>query len=301
MAHRITSSETRDRSTPIMAGRPGELGEDVAGGGAVDRVVRRPSRSPGPPRRPPGPGPARSRRGRRSRRARPPRACPSRPAARTSRSSAQAWASRWWLSSTGWACCRWVRPGMATPRWALAWSDQRVDRGEHAAGDDPGVVAQEHPAQRWRPGRCGTGRRGACRRAGCRRARSGRVPASRARPRRIGRRCTRRRRRPRPAGPGRPACRRARRRPAARPCAARGRAPGTRQCRSGPAASRSAWTCSARRGRPRGRRRTGRPTAHPVFVALRTWWSPTAATRATFLRRGCRGRRQPWRTCPTAR
>ncbi len=25
---------------------------------------------------------------------------------------------------------------------------QRLDRGQHAAGDDPGVVAQEHPAQR---------------------------------------------------------------------------------------------------------------------------------------------------------
>ena len=32
------------------------------------------------------------------------------------RSSGQACASRWCESSTGCACCRWVRPGMATPR-----------------------------------------------------------------------------------------------------------------------------------------------------------------------------------------
>ena len=40
----------------------------------------------------------------------------------TSRTSGQAWAIRWWLSSTGWACWRWVRPGMIAPRCCSAWS-----------------------------------------------------------------------------------------------------------------------------------------------------------------------------------
>ena len=30
------------------------------------------------------------------------------------------WASTWWAKSTGWACWRWVRPGMATSGWASA-------------------------------------------------------------------------------------------------------------------------------------------------------------------------------------
>ena len=53
----------------------------------------------------------------------------------------------------------------------------------------------------------------------------------------------------------------ARRRRAARRGAAPGRAPGSRRCRTARAASRSAPTSTARRARPPGRRRTGRPTA----------------------------------------
>ena len=65
----------------------------------------------------------------------------------TSRSSAHAWASRWWDSSTGWACWRWVRPGIATPRCRVGLVDQGVDDVEHEAGDDPRVLAQVHPEQ----------------------------------------------------------------------------------------------------------------------------------------------------------
>src|SRR5699024_6273513 len=36
--------------------------------------------------------------------------------------SAHTCASRWCDSSTGWACCRWVRPGMGTATWASACS-----------------------------------------------------------------------------------------------------------------------------------------------------------------------------------
>ena len=38
----------------------------------------------------------------------------------TSRSSACACAARWCASNTGWACCRWVRPGIGAPGWASA-------------------------------------------------------------------------------------------------------------------------------------------------------------------------------------
>lgn len=37
-----------------------------------------------------------------------------------SRDSAWAWASTWWAKSTGWACWRWVRPGIATSGCASA-------------------------------------------------------------------------------------------------------------------------------------------------------------------------------------
>ena len=40
----------------------------------------------------------------------------------TSRTSGQACAIRWWLSSTGCACCRWVRPGITAPWCRSAWS-----------------------------------------------------------------------------------------------------------------------------------------------------------------------------------
>ena len=40
----------------------------------------------------------------------------------TSRRSAWACAARWWASSTGWACCRWVRPGIGASGCAAAWA-----------------------------------------------------------------------------------------------------------------------------------------------------------------------------------
>ncbi len=44
----------------------------------------------------------------------------------TSLDSAQQWASRWCDSRTGWACCRCVRPGIATPRCACACPDSAL-------------------------------------------------------------------------------------------------------------------------------------------------------------------------------
>ena len=57
------------------------------------------------------------------------RSCQS-PSRSTSRSSAQACASRWCDSSTGWACWRWVRPGMIAPRWVVGLGGERVDQVE---------------------------------------------------------------------------------------------------------------------------------------------------------------------------
>ncbi len=37
-----------------------------------------------------------------------------------SRDSGWTWARTWWANSTGWACWRWVRPGIATSGWASA-------------------------------------------------------------------------------------------------------------------------------------------------------------------------------------
>ena len=73
---------------------------------------------------------------------------PSRAAGRRHAASAQQCASRWCESSTGCACCRWVRPGIATPRWRSAWPRSasitpRISRGERA-----GLVAQVHPDER---------------------------------------------------------------------------------------------------------------------------------------------------------
>ena len=65
---------------------------------------------------------ASTRRGRRRRRARHPPASSSRRGARGRATSGQPCASRWCASSTGWACCRWVRPGMIAVRCASAWA-----------------------------------------------------------------------------------------------------------------------------------------------------------------------------------
>ncbi len=146
-------------------------------GGAVDRVVRRSRSKPSSAR-----DQLRVQARGSGRRAHPQpygesttaRACPSRAAARTSRSSGQAWASRWWDSSTGCACCRCVRPGMIAPRWASAWSTSASTRSRITpAGDAACVVEQVTSGPAWRSGRCATVRRAACRRrSGAQRARS---------------------------------------------------------------------------------------------------------------------------------
>ena len=51
------------------------------------------------------------------------------------------------MSSTGWACCRWVRPGITAPRCARPCCGQRVDEVEQLLGERPGVVEQVHPQQ----------------------------------------------------------------------------------------------------------------------------------------------------------
>ena len=62
----------------------------------------------------------------------------------TSRTSGQAWASRWWASSTGCACWRWVRPGMTAPRCALGLVGERVDEVEHAGRRRPGAWSRRN-------------------------------------------------------------------------------------------------------------------------------------------------------------
>ena len=86
---------------------------------------RRSSSRPGPRargrrRRMPRRGRAWTRRARPRRTARHPPASSSRRAARGRATSGHAWASRWCASSTGWACCRCVRPGMTAVRCASA-------------------------------------------------------------------------------------------------------------------------------------------------------------------------------------
>ena len=118
----------------------------------------------------------------------------------TSRSSGQACASRWWESSTGWACWRCVRPGITAPRCALGLLGERVDEVEHQLGDRPRVVAQVASGAGWRSGRCGRDRRAAGRRARRRPPRAAAARGRRARPRRTGRDAARPRR---SAGPAR--------------------------------------------------------------------------------------------------
>ena len=85
--------------------------------------------------------------------------------------------------STGWACCRWVMPGIGGAAVPLGLADQRGLQLGHPGGDLPGVRRAGRAAGRWRPGRCGCGRPAACRRAR-RAARAGRARARCARPRR---------------------------------------------------------------------------------------------------------------------
>ena len=170
-------------------------------------------------------------------------------------------------SSTGWACCRWVRPGMATPRCCSAWPARASTRSSTSAAMIAGVVAQVHPAAAWRPGRCANGRPAAGRRGRLRRARSARVRARCARPRRLGR-ARRRRDATSAASRSRPASIAAELVVVEQPGAgaARGRGP-CEPAMSYGASRQSKWVdlLTARRARPRGRRRTGRPTAAPVL------------------------------------
>ena len=121
----MTSSASRLTSTPTMRGDEGELGDEVARGGAVDRVGARAGEAelggdrPGSrPRLEPASAPEPYGESAAT------RASQSRSRS-TSRTSGHAWASRWCASSTGWACCRCVRPGMITSRWSRAWSAAR--------------------------------------------------------------------------------------------------------------------------------------------------------------------------------
>ena len=148
VAQSTTSSARREMSTAVIAATNANSATKSRDGGAVDRVLDRPVEAEVG-----GDGlGVEAERG--ARRARPEpygetavRASQSRSRS-TSRSSAHAWASRWCDSSTGWACWRWVRPGIATPRWRRRLVDEGVDDVEHEPGDDAGVLAQVHPEQR---------------------------------------------------------------------------------------------------------------------------------------------------------
>ena len=48
-------------------------------------------------------------------------------------------------SSTGWACCRWVKPGAATSGCASAWPTSAASSSTSRGHDLPGVVAQVEP------------------------------------------------------------------------------------------------------------------------------------------------------------
>ena len=198
---------------------------------------------------------ARSRPGPRRRAATARRARPSRASRSTSRPNAWACLASSWPNDTGWACCRWVKPGAGqsacAPRPGRRAPRTQVDQGR---GDRPATGRAGTAAGRWPPGRCGCGRRAACRRRG---------PSSSIRPRSSavctssssgggdeGARGDLRGQRVQ----GGQHLRRARRRRAARPGAARRRAPGSAAGRRAPAASRSAPTGSARPSPATGRR-----------------------------------------------
>ena len=135
--HRMTSSAEPRQVDPDLGQHVRRLGDEVAGGRAVDRVGHASRRSPA--RRATELGVEPERRAGQRRRAvgrhRQPAVEVAR-AGRTSRSSGQAWASRWWDSSTGCADCRWVRPGIGDAEVALglrarAPRPRRSDLGDH--------------------------------------------------------------------------------------------------------------------------------------------------------------------------
>ena len=126
----------------------GELGDDVAARGRVDRVLGGARRSRARSRRAAGRARASCRRGRRRRRATP---MPARDQSRRrsrSRTSGQACASRWCASSTGCACCRWVRPGMTARRVRRGLRGDRVDELDHESRDRRAVVTQVEAHER---------------------------------------------------------------------------------------------------------------------------------------------------------
>ncbi len=196
-----------------------------------------------------------------------------------SRSSGQAWASRWWDSRIGCACWRWVRPGIGTPSCRSRLIVQRQHHLGTSGRDLPQRVAQVHPDQGGdlvvaRP--------------------PGPEPATKIHSDDldqtalqgavhvlVGRRPARTppTRPPVQAGPARRSCPPARPRSAGRPGAGPGRGPGIRRGRSGPAASRTGSTDSARTSPRPVRRRTGRPRAVPSASGGSDAQSGTPASR----------------------
>ena len=100
---------------PDHRGDEAELGDEVARRRCRRSSSRTRRRSRARRPRPAGRARARSRPARRRHTARGPCGGPSRAAGRRRGPAPSACASRWCASSTGCACCRWVRPGIATP------------------------------------------------------------------------------------------------------------------------------------------------------------------------------------------
>ena len=188
VVQRMTSSASRERSTPDLGGDEGELGGEVARRRAVDGVGRRAGEAELAPRPPPGRGRASGRRGPRSRTAsRPPRARPSRAAARRRAAAATrgpaggATGAR--AGRAGGACARASRrdPGRGAPPPA-----RRARRPGRAPGRRSCARGRAgRPGRAWPPGRCASGPPGAGRRPRDRPRRAATARGRRGRPRRM--------------------------------------------------------------------------------------------------------------------